>query len=225
MTRQITLASATDERRLRSHWKGTTLVKHLMTARRALVVGALLGLVVGAPDASLAAGATSARATAATKARHAFAVLRRPRTKRDVMRAHVRSRTRRAHIAALNSRLVYDGGAAFRAYLVLDGTRLCMSFISARDGYAAGGCGDAAAVASGVVPLYGAAIKPTIALVAVAAVDGSSAAQLVPSIGTPIGLSITNNAIVRQLTAPATIVWKGPDGRSNSTVEIGPRTF
>lgn len=196
-----------------------------MTRKRTLVLGALLGLVVGAPDSSMAARATSARATAATKARHAFAVLRRPRTKRDVMHARLRSKKRRAHIAALNSRLVYDGGADLRVYLVLDGTRLCMSFMSDADGYSAGGCADAARVASGSVPLYGTAIKATVARVAVAAVDGSSAAQLVPSIGAPIGLSITNNAIVRQLTAPATIVWKGPDGRSNSTVEIGPRTF
>ncbi len=193
--------------------------------RRGLLIGVVIALCLAVPGSSWASGASAARTTAATKARRAFAVLRHHKTKRDVMRLRGASRTRRARLAAFNSRLVYDGGADVRVYLVLDGTRLCLSWVSDVDGYSGGGCEDAAAVASGKALLYGSVSKPTLARVAVATVDGSSNARLVPDIGAPIGLAIRSNAIFREVTSPSVIEWTGPDGRNNATVAIGPRPF
>ncbi|HEU4973983.1 MAG TPA: hypothetical protein VFT50_02755 [Baekduia sp.] len=168
-----------------------------------------------------AAAAHKAMRKARALARAHFAVLRQHKSARDVMRSRSHSRQARAKVAAIDSRLVFDGGPDYRLYLILDAPRVCLSAVNETHGSSGGGCAPIADVVAGRRVLMLGDFKPDSVHVAVAALDGAHDAKATATDGTETPLPITNNVIVDTLTQLTTISFTDAAGNVLTT-RFGP---
>lgn len=201
----------------------TTLVPAMACLLVAVIVSAVMPVAAGASQRSPRLDrvhANAAGAVARTARRH-FTVLRHRKTRKDVMRSPSRSRKARAKMAAMDSRLVFDGGREYKLYLVLQAPRICLSMIDEAHGSSGGTCADIADVVAGRQMLALGQMKPDSVQFAVAALDGSHGAKATGASGAERSLAINRNVIVDTLTERTTISFTDGGGRLLST-EFGP---
>lgn len=176
----------------------------------------------GSGHDAASAGPKATSSAAARVARRNFAVLRRHKARRDIIRSRSRSTRTRAKLAALDSRLVFDGGAEYKLYLILQSPRVCLSMVNEARGSSGGTCTNVGDLVAGRQMLALGELKPTAVHFAVAAPDGSRDAQRTGPGGAVSALPIANNVIVDTLTELSTISFTDRLGQRRQLPPFGP---